>query len=90
MEKALTRWEVCNSKPSLFQWEKNGERSSELINLAFLFTADGCCINPLSANPANWSNKLKQFVCKSRQIVLSVFDHFLGLALKVLKRMTDD
>ena len=31
MEKALTRWEVCNSKPSLFQWEKKGERSSEFI-----------------------------------------------------------
>ena len=26
-------------------------------------------INPLSANPTKWSNKLKRFVGKSRQIV---------------------
>ena len=40
--------------------------------------------NPLSANPAKWSNTLKQL----RQLLLtnclSVFDHFVGLALKVL------
>ena len=36
--------------------------------------------NPLSANPAKWSNTLKQFVdC------LSVFDHFRNLALKRLR-----
>ena len=33
--------------------------------------------NPLSANPTKWSNTLKQFV-------LSVFDYFVGLALKGL------
>ena len=32
-------------------------------------------INPLSANPTKWSNTLK---------LLSVFDHFVGLALKGL------
>ena len=26
-------------------------------------------INPLSANPAKWSNKLKQFVGKSQRII---------------------
>ena len=36
-------------------------------------------INPLSANLTKWSNTLKQFVGK-----LSVFDHFVGLALKGL------
>ena len=36
-------------------------------------------VNPLSANPTEWSNTLKQFVGKSR-----VFDHFVGLALKGL------
>ena len=36
-------------------------------------------INPLSANPTKWSNTLKQFVG-----LLSVFDHFVGLALKGL------
>ena len=37
------------------------------------------CINPLSANFTKWSNTLKQFVGK-----LSVFDYFVGLALKGL------
>ena len=41
-------------------------------------------VNPLSADPKKWSNTLKQFVGKSRQI-LSVFDHFVGLTLKGLK-----
>ena len=34
--------------------------------------------NPLSANPTNWPNTLKQFN-------LSVFGHFVNLALKGLK-----
>ena len=41
--------------------------------------------NPLSANPTKWLNTPKQFVGKSRRIVLSVFDQFGGLALKGLK-----
>ena len=36
-------------------------------------------LNPLSANPTKWSNTLKQFLG-----YLSVFDHFVGLALKGL------
>ena len=36
-------------------------------------------LNPLSANPTKWSNALKQFVS-------CVFDNFVGLALKGLKR----
>ena len=36
-------------------------------------------LNPLSANPTKWSNTFKQFVGN-----LSVFDHFVGLALKGL------
>ena len=38
--------------------------------------------NPLSANITNWSNTLKQFVAKLPTNYLSVFDHFVGLALK--------
>ena len=41
-------------------------------------------INPLSANPTKWSNTLKKFVCKLPTNYLSVFDHFVGLALKGL------
>ena len=39
--------------------------------------------NPLSANPTKWSNTLKQFVEPTNR--LSMFDHFVGLALKELK-----
>ena len=39
-------------------------------------------INPLSVNPTKWSNKLKQFVGNLPTTCLSVFDHFVKLALK--------
>ena len=42
-------------------------------------------ITLLSANPTKWSNTLKQFVGKLLTNCLSVFDHFVGLALKGLK-----
>ena len=41
-------------------------------------------VNPLRANPTKWSNTLKQFVGKLPTNCLSVFDNFVGLALKVL------
>ena len=34
--------------------------------------------------PTKWSNTLKQFVTKLPSNCLSVFDHFVGLALKGL------
>ena len=40
--------------------------------------------NPLSANPTKWSNTLKQFVGNLPTNCLSVFDHFVKLALKGL------
>ena len=40
--------------------------------------------NPLHANPTKWSNTLKQFVSKLPTNCLSVFDHFMKLALKGL------
>ena len=47
--------------------------------------------NPLSANPTKWSNTLKQFVGNLPTNCLSVFDHFMNLALKGLTsvKMTD-
>ena len=42
-------------------------------------------LNPLSANPTKWPNALKQFVGKLPTNYLSVFDHFVKLALKRLK-----
>ena len=41
-------------------------------------------VNPLSAKFIKWSNTLKQFVGKLATNCLSVFDHFVGLALKGL------
>ena len=41
--------------------------------------------NPLSTNPTKWSNTLKQFVGKLSTNCLSVFDHFMKLALKGLR-----
>ena len=38
----------------------------------------------LSANITKWSNTLKQFVSKLPTNCLSVFDHFVGFALKRL------
>ena len=37
-----------------------------------------------SANPTRWLNTLRQFVGKWPTNCLSVFDHFVGLALKGL------
>ena len=42
-------------------------------------------LNPLSANFTKWSNKPKQFVANLPTNCLSVFEHFVGLALKGLK-----
>ena len=41
-------------------------------------------LNPLSANPIKWPNTLKQFVGKLSTNCLSLFDHFVKLALKGL------
>ena len=40
------------------------------------------CFNPLSANPTKWSNTFKQFVGNLPKNCLSLFDHFVKLALK--------
>ena len=43
-------------------------------------------INPLSAKITKWSNTLKQFVGKLSTNCLSVFDHFVRLALTRLTK----
>ena len=45
--------------------------------------------NPLSANPTKWPNTLKQFVGKLPTNCLSVFGHFVNLALKGLTIVND-
>ena len=41
-------------------------------------------LKPLSANPKKWPNTLRKFVGKLSTNCLSVFDHFVKLALKWL------
>ena len=42
------------------------------------------CVNPVPTNPTKWSNTLKQIVANLLMNCLSVFDHFVGLALEGL------
>ena len=52
---------------------------------AFLNTSfEPQLINPLSVNFTKWTNALKQFVSNLPTNCLSVFGHFVGLALKWL------
>ena len=50
----------------------------------FAKIVDAKTINLLRANPKRWSNTLKPFVAKLPTNGLSVFDHFVGLAIKGL------
>ena len=56
--------------------------------IAWLVDEDGYSmednLNPLSANPTKWSNTLKQFVGNLPTNCVSVFDHFVKMALKGL------
>ena len=57
------------------------------FNFNFLMKALSLMIlNHLSVNPTKWSNTLKQFVGILPTNCLSVFDHFVKLALKGLKK----
>ena len=47
-------------------------------------------VNTLNANPEKWSNTLKQIVGNLPTICLSVFDHFMNLALKRLTIKTPE
>ena len=55
------------------------------VNLVSTLTMLYSNINLLIANPTKWSNTLKQFVGNLQTNCLSVFDHFVKLALKGLK-----
>ena len=44
-------------------------------------------VNSSSVNPTKWSNTLEQFVGKLPKNCLSVFDHFVELAVKVLANL---
>ena len=63
---------------------KNTIEISSIYWNVLLWIFLNCCLNPLRANFTKWSNKLKQFVGKLPTNCLSVFDHFVELALKGL------
>ena len=54
------------------------------LKIKYVFFFVKIYIIPLSANPTKWSNTLKQSVGNLPTNCLSVFDHFVGLALKGL------
>ena len=64
----------------------------ERVKLVFINLNKGIDNIPLNTDPVKWVNTLQHFVGKSRQIVLNVSDHFVGLALKGLRyeKKTDE
>ena len=62
-------------------WKSNYQ---EMQILPLFHNSVALVFNPLSANPTKWSNTLKQFVGNLPTNYLSVFDHFVKLAVKVL------
>ena len=58
----------------------DGTDISNILNTFLLIIV----LNPLSASPTKWPNTLKQFVGKLPTNCLSVFGHFVNLALKGL------
>ena len=62
-------------------------RKKEEQSFTFNYVSYEDVLNALSANFTKWSNTLKQFVGKLPTNCLSVFNHFVGLALKGLKRL---
>ena len=67
-------------------YKRNKEKGPPKIFFGFVnhFMKNVKGFNPLSTNITKWSNTLKQFVGKLPTNCLSVFDHFVGLALKGL------
>ena len=61
-------------------------RASEKVKL---YSTDDYLFNHLRASPTKWAHTFKKFVSFCRKIVLSLFDHFVGLALKGLKVLTN-
>ena len=72
---------MCDNR---FLWFLADQLFDFRLCLASIMGARNQLLNPLSGNLTKWSNTLKQFVGKLPTNCLSVFDHFVGLALKGL------
>ena len=71
---------ICLKYDKNFPFAKfNRLKKSEKVNSEMKIN-----VKPLSANITKWSNTLKQFFSKLPTNCFSVFDHFVGLALKRL------
>ena len=68
----------CFGITNLRNWTKR------LMFYIVFVTKSFIIFNPLNANPEKWSNTLEQIVGNLPTICLSVFDHFMNLALKGL------
>ena len=69
-----------------FKYETKQATWSKMKKRIFFFDRWCIFLNPLSANPTKWPNTHKQFVgcCLRYLSYLSVVDHFVRLAFKVV------
>ena len=65
-------------------WKCQTAGKSDFFEQAQVFVQLLSFLNLLSTNPTKWSNTLKQFIGNLPTNCLSVFDHFMNLALKGL------
>ena len=80
-ESLAIQWGHLNPAPdSILEFVSSSCKKSQCATNHCNCTA----VNLLSANPTKWSNTDKQFVGKLPTNCLSVFDHFVKLALKGL------
>ena len=77
----LIKWQRVFFLENSIPWKKNSCSLDLLPRFCSLFWV---LFNPLSANFTKWSNTLKQFVGNLPTNCSSVFDHFVGFALKGL------
>ena len=87
----FVRWINCSILSPALDWNEFDFHFGDIMKTPNILSVSGSvysfCINPLSANPTKSSNTLKQFVGKLPTNCLSVFDHFVILALKGLRTL---
>ena len=78
---SLTKIHICQDTHYLLRFHESNSIYLQILKWIFLIYNS---FNPLSANPTKWSQHI-QTICQQQPMnCLSVFDHFVGLALKVL------
>ena len=72
------KWPYGSNRAVFSTWTKIQDKNLNILGIKRTF-------NPLSANPTKWPNTLNQFVGKLPMNCLSVFGHFINMALKGLR-----